>query len=121
MKRDILRAAACLLTPEEQEMLLRLGDATEEDGPVVAIDMDIRTGMCASLADMGNAISALINLLEQNRVADTLPESARVRYGEIMARISNAATQATTMVDRSRAFDEDAFMVLASEGTYITQ
>lgn len=121
MKRDILRAAACLLTPEEQEMLLRLGDATEEDGPVVAIDMDIRTGMCASLADMGNAVSSLIQLLEQNCVADTLPNPARAKYGEIMSRIGSAASQATSMVNRSRAFDEDAFMVLTPESTYITQ
>lgn len=121
MKRDILRAAACLLTPEEQEMLLSLGDDAEDDGPVAVIDMDIRTGMCESLADMGNAISALIQLLEQNRVSDSLPESVRDRYGEIMVRIGNAATQATHMVDRSRAFDEDAFTLLAPEAPYITQ
>lgn len=121
MKRDILRAAACLLTPEEQEMLLRLGDVTEEEGPVVAVDMDIRTGMCASLAELGNAVSLLIQLLERNRVADTLPLTDRLSYSEIMTNIGNAATQATQMVDRSRAFDEDAFMAIAPEGSYITQ
>lgn len=121
MKRDIFRAAACLLTPEEQEMLLRLGDVTEEDGPVVAIDMDIRTGMCASLAELGNAVSSLIQLLDRNRVADAMPLADQLVYGEVMNRISTAATQATRMVNRSKAFDEDAFVALAPEQTYVTQ
>lgn len=121
MKREIFRAAACLLTPEEQEMLLRLGDITEDEGSVVAIDMDIRTGMCASLAELGSAVSSLIHLLESSNVAKALPVADQLVYGEVMNRISVAATQATRMVNRSKAFDEDAFVALAPEPTYVTQ
>ena len=121
MKRDVLHAASTLLTPDEQRMLLRLGEMTWEEGPVVAFDMDIRTGMCTALADLGGAVNALLSLLNTNHIAETLSPEAQTAYASLMERIAAAAVQATEMVERSRNFDEDALVAISPEASRVRQ
>ena len=121
MKRDLLRAASTMLTPEEQRMLLHMGTVADEEGPVVAFDMDIRTGMCAALSDLGGAVNALLYLLDECRVPDNLSGETRMAYMGIMERIGSAAVQATEMVERSHAFDQDTLLALAPEGSAVRQ
>lgn len=121
MKRDVLLAASTMLTIDEQRMLLRLSEAPLEDGPVVAYDMDVRSGMCAALTELGGAINALLFLLEENRVPEGLGVEARAAYAALMDRIGEAAVRATDMVERSRSFDDDALVAMSPEATHICQ
>lgn len=121
MKRELLRTASTMLTAEEQRMLLHMGALTDEDGPVVAFDMDIRSGMCAALSDLGSAVNALLFLLDECQVPEGLSGESRITYTAIMERIGTAAIQATEMVERSHAFDQDTLLALTPGTSAVRQ
>ncbi len=121
MKRDLLRTASTMLTPEEQRMLLHMGSIMDEEGPVVAYDMDIRAGMCVALSDLGSAVNALLHLLDESQVPEYLTKDVRGQYMGLMDRIGKAAGQATEMVERSYALDQDTLLALAVDGSSVPQ
>jgi hypothetical protein len=121
MKNEILRLAATLLSPEEQELLERLGTMKDQEGLSVALDMDIRAGMCNSLAEMSEALRSLLGLLARHHFLANLPDHAFPLYNEIMERIGTAASKANDWVQRSRALDQHASLAVWPEASILRQ
>ena len=121
MKSEILHLAASLLSPEEQELLERLGELRDEEGLTVALDMDIRAGMCTSLAEMSEALRALMGLLARYHFLANLPDHAFPVYSEVMNRIGNAAADAHEWVKRSRTLDRNTSLALWPEAVRLPQ
>lgn len=119
MKTEDLQAAVPYLTAEEQDLLLRLGVATGEDGVAVAVDMDIRRGLTCALSDMGNAVQLLLTLLTRHQVA--LPDSALPAYDDLLRSIAGAATDGAKWVSRSQEFDQSALLALTPEPSPLWQ
>jgi hypothetical protein len=107
MKNEILHLAADMLSPEEQDLLERLSELGDEDGLALALDMDIRSGMCGALADMGEAVRSLLSLLARSRFPASLSDHLYPAYNEIMERIGSAARSADKWVNRSRILDRN--------------
>jgi hypothetical protein len=121
MKNEILHLAATLLSPEEQDLLERLGELKDEEGLAVALDMDIRTGMCGALAEMSEALRALLGLLARHHFLAKLPDHAFPVYNEIMERIGTAASDANDWVQRSRTLDQHASLAIWPEASVLRQ
>jgi sugar/nucleoside kinase (ribokinase family) len=121
MKNEILHLAATLLSPEEQDLLARLGDLQDEDGLTVALDMDIRAGMCDALADMSESLRSLLGLMARHHFLANLPDNAFPAYNELMERIGTAASNANDWVQRSRALDQHASLAIWPEASAMQQ
>ena len=121
MKNEILHLAATLLSPEEQDLLDRLGELKDEEGLTVALDMDIRVGMCAVLAEMGESLRSLLGLMARYHFLANLPDHAFPAYNEIMERIGAAASDAHDWVQRSRALDQHASLAIWPEASALRQ
>ena len=121
MKNEILHLAAALLSPEEQNLLERLGSLKDEEGLTVALDMDIRAGMCGALAEMSEALRSLLGLMARHHFLANLPDHAFPAYHEIMERIGLAASAAHDWVERSRALDRRACLAVWPEASALRQ
>jgi len=121
MKNEILHLAAGLLSSEEQELLERLGALKDQEGLTLALDMDIRAGMCNSLAEMSEALRALLGLLARYHFLANLPDHAFPVYNEIMDRIGTAAGKANGWVQRSRALDQRTGLAVWPEASALRQ
>lgn len=121
MKNEILHLAAGMLSPEEQELLARLGDLRDEEGLAAALDMDIRAGMCGALAEMSEALRALMGLLARHHFLANLPDHAFPVYSEIMDRIAVAAGSANEWVRRSHTLDRHSCLAVWPEVSKLTQ
>ena len=117
MKNEILHLAATMLSPEEQDLLARLGELKDEEGLTVALDMDIRAGMCDALAEMSEALRALLGLMARYHFLTNLPDHAFPAYNEIMERIGVAAGNANDWVQRSRSLDRHASLAVWPEAS----
>ncbi|MDR2695011.1 MAG: hypothetical protein LBC79_01340 [Deltaproteobacteria bacterium] len=121
MKNEILHLAATMLSPEEQDLLERLGELKDEEGLTVALDMDIRAGMCGALADMSESLRSLLGLMARHHFLANLPDHAFPVYNEIMERIGAAAGNAGEWVQRSRALDRHASLAVWPEMSGLRQ
>ena len=121
MKNEILHLAATMLSPEEQDLLERLGELKDEEGLTVALDMDIRAGMCDALADLSESLRALLGLMARHHFLVNLPDHAFPAYNEIMERIGAAASNANEWVKRSRALDQHASLAVWPEASALRQ
>ena len=117
MKNEILHLAATLLSPEEQDLLERLGELKDEEGLTVALDMDIRAGMCEALAEMSESLRSLLGLMARHHFLANLPDHAFPVYNEIMERISTTTSKASDWVKRSRALDQHTSLVIWPEAS----
>jgi hypothetical protein len=121
MKNEILHLAASLLSPEEQDLLERLGELQDEEGLTVALDMDIRAGMCFALAEMSETLRSLLGLMARHHFLANLPDHAFPAYHELMERIGVAASNANDWVQRSRALDQHTSLAIWPEASSLRQ
>ena len=121
MKNEVLHLAATLLSPEEQDLLARLVELKDEEGLAVALDMDIRAGMCDALADMSESLRSLLGLMARYHFLANLPDHAFPVYNEIMERIGSAAGNANDWVKRSRALDQHTSLAVWPEASALRQ
>ena len=121
MKNEILNLAATLLSPEEQDLLARLGELKDEDGLTVALDMDIRAGLCNALAEMSETLRALLGLMARYHFLASLPDHAFVSYNALMERLGGTASNANAWVQRSRALDQHTSLAVWPEASSLRQ
>ncbi len=121
MKNEILHLAATMLSPEEQELLEHLSGMRDEQGLALALDMDIRAGMCSALAEMSESLRALMGLLARYHFLANLPDHAFPAYSEIMDRIGTAAGNASEWVKKSQTLDRNCSLAAWPEASKLTQ
>ena len=121
MKNEILHLTATMLSPEEQDLLERLVELNNEEGLTVALDMDIRAGMCGALAEMSENVRSLLGLMARYHFLANLPDHAFPVYNEIMERIGAAADNANDWVQRSRALDQHTSFAVWPEASALRQ
>lgn len=68
-------------------------------------DMEIRAGLCMSLAELSESMRALLGLMGRHNFITVLPDKSFPAYETIMERIGTAVTQASQEVSRSRELD----------------
>lgn len=105
MKDDGLRSTVCLLTPEEQRMLLFRDQGAEQEE--TAADIEIGLGVRALLTDLEASINALLHLLEQQRAADAFPLGIRTDYAALVGRVSSASKRISKLMEASGEFDAE--------------
>ncbi len=120
MKTDIADLAVNLLSPEERALLHRLGEREARmDAPLT--DMELRAGLCSALAEMSEAMRALLGFMARHNFVTLLPDEAFAAYAQLMDRIGTAATQATCVVERSRSLDRETALANLPEGSKTCQ
>lgn len=115
MKANIMRQAAENLTSEDQDMLRRLGEATRTDGTKPALDMDLRSDLCAEMAEMAEAVRSLLTLMNRHGFLDNLPDRAHPAYQSVMRRIGASAQRGQSLLARSDALDKDTLLAVMPE------
>lgn len=106
MRDEGLCAVACLLTPEEQQMLLFQGDGAAQEE--VAEDVELSVSMRALLLEVETSFGALLRLLERQRVAEMLPPGVSSEYAVLAARAGTAAARVAELVHSFEGFDVEA-------------
>lgn len=120
MKTDIAELAVELLSPEERALLRRLGEREAQmNAPVT--DMEIRAGLCSALAEMSEAMRALLGFMARHNFVTLLADEAFPPYAELIDRIGAAATRATHIVERSRSLDREMALTNLPEGSKACQ
>ncbi len=120
MKTDIADLAVELLSPEERALLRRLGEQEARTSTPLT-DMELRAGLCSALAEMSEAMRALLGFMARHNFVTLLPDEAFSAYARLMDRIGTAATQATCVVERSRTLDRETALANLPEGSKTCQ
>lgn len=103
------------LSLEDQDVLNRLNKVAGQDGIQLLLDHDVHLGLCQALSLMGSSTLQLLQLLAENQVMRSLPESASEKYKSLLAQVNNAAEQAARDVLRSQRLDRAVFLAVLPE------
>lgn len=103
------------LSVDDHDTLERLKQASGEDGIELLLDYDVRYGLCESLSLLGSSITQLIRLLAEHQVSSLLPAAASANYKTLLLGVSEAAIQASSLVQRSQRLDKAAYLAVLPE------
>ena len=103
------------ISPEDHDVISRLNKVAGQDGVQLLLDHDVRLGLCEALSLMGTSTLQLLQLLAENQVMRSLPESASEKYKTLLAQVSSAAEQAARDVVRSQRLDRAVFLAVLPE------
>lgn len=103
MSDEGLCSVACLLTPEEQRMLLFQGEGAAQEE-----DVELSAGIRTLLLEVEASFGALLRLLERQRMAEMLPPGVGAEYAVLAARAGTAAARLAELTHSFEAFDAEA-------------
>ena len=99
----------------DHDMLLRLSSRNGLETAAGMLEYDVRHGLCAEMAALGQGTKRLLALLDRQGFIDGLPDEAQAEYREIMRQISAAALEGQMLFMRSRALDKDTLLAAMPE------
>ena len=99
----------------DRDMLLRLNARNSMEAVAGMLDYDVRRGLCAEMAELGQGTKRLLALLDRQGFINGLPDEAQAEYREIMRQISAAALEGQMLFMRSRALDKDTLLAAMPE------